>query len=94
MRLQRIARQVPNRSDCSPFEGDLQDVRRLPARAVDELEKFFEATDALQNKKLDVMNQRAMHTFAVGIAHTGDRIFTYFRKSPDLDRGFSFTRGL
>jgi inorganic pyrophosphatase len=30
--------------DRSPFEGDLQDVRRLPARAVDELEKFFEAT--------------------------------------------------
>lgn len=40
---------VPERS---PFEGDLQDVRRLPARAVDELEKFFEATDALEDKKL------------------------------------------
>jgi inorganic pyrophosphatase len=38
--------------DRSPFEGDLQDVRRLPARAVDELEKFFEATDALEDKKL------------------------------------------
>ena len=38
--------------DRSPFEGDLQDVRCLPARAVDELEKFFEATDALEDKKL------------------------------------------
>jgi required for meiotic nuclear division protein 1 len=33
--------------DGWPFEGDLQDVRRLPARAVEELKKFFEATDAL-----------------------------------------------
>jgi inorganic pyrophosphatase len=39
-------------SDRSPFEGDLQDIRRLPARAVDELEKFFRATDALEPKKL------------------------------------------
>jgi inorganic pyrophosphatase len=38
--------------DRSPFEGDLQDIRRLPKRAVDELEKFFEATDALETKKL------------------------------------------
>jgi len=38
--------------DRSPFEGDLQDVRHLPARAIDELEKFFEATDALEDKKL------------------------------------------
>src|SRR5262245_4525880 len=38
--------------DRSPFEGDLQDIRRLPARAIDELEKFFEATDALESKKL------------------------------------------
>jgi inorganic pyrophosphatase len=38
--------------DRSPFEGDLQDIRRLPARAIEELEKFFEATDALETKKL------------------------------------------
>src|ERR1700716_1355427 len=38
--------------DRSPFEGDLQDIRRLPARAIEELEKFFEATDALEPKKL------------------------------------------
>jgi hypothetical protein len=31
--------------------GDLQDVRRLPARAVEELEKFFEATDAIEEQK-------------------------------------------
>jgi len=39
--------------DRSPFEGDLQDIRRLPSRAVEELEKFFEATDALEDKKLE-----------------------------------------
>jgi inorganic pyrophosphatase len=38
--------------DRSPFEGDLQDIRRLPERAIDELEKFFEATNALESKKL------------------------------------------
>jgi inorganic pyrophosphatase len=38
--------------DRSPFEGDLQDIRDLPSRAVDELEKFFAATDALESKKL------------------------------------------
>ena len=36
--------------DRAPFEGELQDIRRLPARAVEELEKFFEATDALEDK--------------------------------------------
>jgi inorganic pyrophosphatase len=46
---------VPERS---PFEGDLQDVRRLPARAVGELEKFFEATDALEDKKLEFLGWR------------------------------------
>jgi inorganic pyrophosphatase len=38
--------------DRAPFEGDLQDIRHLPARAVKELEKFFEATDALEEKKI------------------------------------------
>ena len=27
--------------DRSPFEGDRQDIRRLPSRAIKELEKFF-----------------------------------------------------
>jgi len=36
----------------------LQDVRRLPARAVEELEKFFEATDALEDKKLKFLGWR------------------------------------
>jgi inorganic pyrophosphatase len=44
--------------DRSPFEGELQDVRRLPARAIDELEKFFEATDALEDKKLKFLGWR------------------------------------
>jgi inorganic pyrophosphatase len=38
--------------DRSPFEGDLQDIRRLPARAIKELEEFFLATDALEAKTL------------------------------------------
>jgi inorganic pyrophosphatase len=38
--------------DRSPFEGNLQDIRRLPARAIEELEKFFEATNALESQKL------------------------------------------
>jgi inorganic pyrophosphatase len=44
--------------DRSPFEGDLQDIRRLPSRAIEELEKFFEATDALESKKLDFQGWR------------------------------------
>ena len=44
--------------DRSPFEGDLQDIRRLPPRAIEELEKFFEATDALESKKLEFLGWR------------------------------------
>jgi inorganic pyrophosphatase len=44
--------------DRSPFEGDLQDIRRLPSRAIEELEKFFEATDALESKKLEFQGWR------------------------------------
>jgi len=39
--------------DCSPFEGDITDIRHLSERARGELEKFFEATDALQKKELE-----------------------------------------
>src|ERR1700730_6026825 len=42
--------------DRSPFEGE--DLRHLPARAVEELEKFFEATDALEAKKLEFLGWR------------------------------------
>jgi inorganic pyrophosphatase len=38
--------------DRAPFEGHLQDIRRLPKRAISELETFFRATDALESKKL------------------------------------------
>jgi inorganic pyrophosphatase len=38
--------------DRSPFEGYLQDIRHLPKHAIAELERFFEATDALETKKL------------------------------------------
>jgi Inorganic pyrophosphatase len=50
-----IASLVPDRS---PFEGDLQDIRRLPQRAVEELEEFFEATNALEAKKLKFLGWR------------------------------------
>jgi len=44
---------------CKPIGVlDLQDVRHLPARAVEELEKFFEAADALEDKKLEFLGWR------------------------------------
>jgi inorganic pyrophosphatase len=46
---------VPDRSS---FEGDLQDIRRLPSRAIKELEKFFEATNALEAKTLKFLGWR------------------------------------
>jgi inorganic pyrophosphatase len=44
--------------DRSPFEGDLQDVRHLPARATNELEEFFRATDALEDKQIEFLAWR------------------------------------
>ena len=41
--------------DRSPFESDLQDIRRLPRRGIEELEKFFEATDAARREKVGVL---------------------------------------
>ena len=46
---------VPDRSS---FEGDLQDIRRLPSRAIEEMEKFFEATNALEAKTLKFLGWR------------------------------------
>ncbi len=40
------------------FEPKLRDVRDLPRRAVEELEKFFQATDALQPKDLQFLGWR------------------------------------
>jgi inorganic pyrophosphatase len=39
--------------DRAPFEGHLQDIRRMPRRAIGELEAFFRATDALEAKHLE-----------------------------------------
>ena len=36
--------------DRSPLETDLKDIRHLPSRACEELEEFFRATNALENK--------------------------------------------
>jgi inorganic pyrophosphatase len=44
--------------DRSPLETDLQDVRRLPSRAREELEQFFRATNALEDKELDFLGWR------------------------------------
>jgi inorganic pyrophosphatase len=44
--------------DRSPFEADLHDIRHLPPNAIDEFEKFFQATNALESKKLDFQGWR------------------------------------
>ncbi len=44
--------------DRSPLEADLADVRHLPPRAVQELEQFFRATNALQDKELEFLGWR------------------------------------
>src|SRR4051794_1721032 len=41
--------------DRSPLEADLKDVRDLPSRGREELEQFFNATDALENKELSFL---------------------------------------
>src|ERR1700738_1557124 len=38
--------------DRSPFEGDVHDIRRLPHRAIEVLEEFFQGPDALEPKTL------------------------------------------
>jgi inorganic pyrophosphatase len=43
--------------DRSPFEG-LQDIRHLPKRAIEELEYFFRATNALEKKQIDFLGWR------------------------------------
>ncbi|WOH53610.1 inorganic diphosphatase [Bradyrhizobium sp. sBnM-33] len=43
---------VPERS---PFAGHLHDVRHLPLRAMDELQKFFRATNALKKKEIEFL---------------------------------------
>jgi inorganic pyrophosphatase len=44
--------------DRSPLETDLEDVRRLPSRARDELEHFFQATNALEEKETKFLGWR------------------------------------
>jgi inorganic pyrophosphatase len=44
--------------DRSPLETDLKDVRDLPSRAREELEEFFRATNALENKPLKFLGWR------------------------------------
>jgi len=44
--------------DRSPLETDLKDVRHLPSRAREELEQFFLATNALEDKKLEFLGWR------------------------------------
>jgi inorganic pyrophosphatase len=44
--------------DRSPLETDLEDIRKLPARAVEELEQFFRATVALEEKELQFLSWR------------------------------------
>jgi len=46
---------VPERS---PLETDLKDIRHLPSRAREELERFFRATNALEDKELKFLGWR------------------------------------
>ena len=45
--------------DRSPLETDLQDIRHLPSRACEELEQFFSATNALEDKQLEFLRWRS-----------------------------------
>jgi inorganic pyrophosphatase len=44
--------------DRSPLETDLKDIRHLPSRAREELEQFFQATNALEDKEIDFLGWR------------------------------------
>jgi inorganic pyrophosphatase len=44
--------------DRSPLETDLMDIRHLPSRAREELEQFFLATNALEDKELEFLGWR------------------------------------
>ena len=44
--------------DRSPLETDLKDIRHLPSRAREELEQFFLATNALEDKEIDFLGWR------------------------------------
>jgi inorganic pyrophosphatase len=44
--------------DRSPLETDLKDIRHLPSRAHHELEQFFLATNALEDKQLNFLGWR------------------------------------
>lgn len=44
--------------DRSPLETDLVDVCRLPSRARQELEQFFRATNALEEKEIEFLGWR------------------------------------
>jgi inorganic pyrophosphatase len=44
--------------DRSPLETDLEDIRQLPGRARQELEQFFRATNALEDKELEFLGWR------------------------------------
>ena len=44
--------------DRSPLETDLKDIRHLPSRATEELEQFFRATNALEEKELEFLGWR------------------------------------
>jgi inorganic pyrophosphatase len=61
---------VPNRS---PLETDLRDIRHLPSCVCDELEKFFPATNALENKELKFLGWRRPNHAAKAIKRLSSR---------------------
>ena len=44
--------------DRSPLETDLKDIRHLPSHAREELQQFFLATNALEDKEIDFLGWR------------------------------------
>jgi inorganic pyrophosphatase len=44
--------------DRAPLETNLKDIRHLPSRACEELEQFFRATNALEDKEIDFLGWR------------------------------------
>ncbi len=55
--------------DRSPLETDLKDIRNLPSRARKELEEFFCATNALENRDLKFLGWRGPNHAAKTIKH-------------------------
>ena len=61
--------------DRSPLETDLKDIRNLASRAHDELEKFFLATNAMEEKEIGFLGWRGpKHCSRPNSAQSGEEL--------------------